>query len=302
MTSFALPLDFPQAPVGEPTWQCVLVCWGDKYGAAIINNLVRSIAAHSTRKARFVLITDRDRSEVLADVQQVRFPEYWVQPRLKSSGCHAKLVMFEQGILPEDLPAIYVDLDTIVLGDMSRGLDLMDSDDTVAILQSAIIPFGPVGRALHRWTDGRRYARGNSSFVVFHPARQHLIASRFRELFARHPDFGFSPLIADERFISWVAQSHMKAIPSTFAVKFPGEFMFPWRPWLYIKALLPWVRRRRAGLVAVTLNGLLIKPERLLELPEGGVVVDEKSRQLVWSERTLGPMKQRILSYYRSMA
>lgn len=294
-------VDFPRAGQGDPQWQCVLVCWGDKYGAAIINNLVRSIAAHSTRRARFVLITDRDRPEVLPDVQQVRFPDYWVQPRLKSSGCHAKLVMFEDGILPQDLPAIYVDLDTIVLGDLSQGLALMDSPDTVAILQSAIIPFGPVGRALYRWTEGRRYARGNSSFVVFHPARQRAIAQRFRELFERHPDFGFSPMIADERFISWVAQPHMKAIPSSFAVKFPGEFMFPWRPWLYIKAVLPWVRRRRARLVAVTLNGLLIKPERLLELPEGGVVVDEKSRQLVWSERTLGPMKQRILSYYRSM-
>lgn len=281
-----------------PAWQCVLVCWGEKYSTKLINNLVRSIAAHASTPPRFVLISDRERPDLATGVHLVRFPEYWLAAPLRRSGCQAKLVMFDRGIVPEDLPAIYVDLDTIVLGDLSRGLALMDDRQTVAILQSAIIPFGPLGRLLYRLSGGKRYARGNSSFVVYHPAECHYIAERFKALYARHPNFEFRPMVADERFISWVAQPRMKRIPKSFAVKFPGEFMFYWGFWLYLRALLPWVRARRESLVAVTLNGLMIKPERLLSLKEGEAIVDEKSRKLIWSEKTLGFMQAKIRAFY----
>jgi hypothetical protein len=105
-------------------------------------------------------------------------------------------------------------------------------------------------------------------------------------------------MIADERFISWVAQPFMKKLPNTLIVKFPGEFMFPWRGWLYVKACLPWVRSRRAKLAAITLNGLLIKPENLVALENGSIVIDDRSRQLVWSDRALGSIRKRISKYY----
>ena len=282
----------------EPTWQCVMVCWGTKYSTALINNLARSIANKAASQPRFILISDRDRPDLADRIELVRFPEFWLQDRLKTSGCQAKLVMFDHGIVPTDLPAIYVDLDTIVLGDLGTGLDLMQNRKTVAILQSAIIPFGWIGRTLYRWTKRRRYARGNSSFVIYHPAECHFIAERFKALLEKHPRLEFRPMAADERFISWVAQEHMVRIPNSFAVKFPGEFMFYWGFWLYIKARLPWVKSRRKGLVAVTLNGLMIKPEKLLSLKEGDVIVDEKSRKLIWSEKTLGFMRSKIQAFY----
>ncbi len=281
-----------------PTWQCVMVCWGTKYSTALINNLARSIANKAASQPRFILISDRDRPDLADRIELVRFPEYWLQDRLKTSGCQAKLVMFDHGIVPTDLPAIYVDLDTIVLGDLGTGLELMQNRKTVAILQSAIIPFGWIGRTLYRWTKRRRYARGNSSFVIYHPAECHFIAERFKALLEQNPGLEFRPMAADERFISWVAQEHMVRIPNSFAVKFPGEFMFHWGFWLYIKARLPWVKSRRKGLVAVTLNGLMIKPEKLLSLKEGDVIVDEKSRKLIWSEKTLGFMRSKIQAFY----
>ncbi|MEY2891275.1 MAG: hypothetical protein RJA98_1183 [Pseudomonadota bacterium] len=286
------------ADASAPTWQCVLICWGTRYDTALINNLVRSISAQSSQVPRFVLISDRERPDLLDGVQLVRFPARWLDEPLRRSGCQAKLVMFEKGIVPEDLPALYVDLDTIVLGDLARAQTLMSAPQDVAILKSAILTFGPIGRALHRWTNGKRYARGNSSFVVYHPAHCHFIAERFMALYAQHPNFEFRPMVADERFISWVAQPHMRRIPASFAVKFPGEYMFYWGWWLYVKARLPWVRSRRAGLAAVTLNGLMIKPERLLTMQEGETLVDEKSRKLIWSRKTLGAMQAKIRSYY----
>ena len=206
--------------------------------------------------------------------------------------------MFEKGILSDDLPALYVDLDTVVFGDMYRFLSLLETPKTVAMLQSALIPFGPLGRLRHRLSGGRHYARGNSSFVVFHPAHNHYIAARFLELFAQYPELEFRPMIADERFISWIAQPHMKAVPKSFAVKFPGEFMFYWGWWLYVRALMPWVRTRRRQLLAVTLNGLEIKPEKLRELTEGARISDEEGRVLIWSSRTLGSKMAEIRGFY----
>jgi hypothetical protein len=282
----------------SPTWQCVMVCWGDKYPVELINHLASQIELHAASAPRFLLICDQPKPGLRAGIMTRDFPAFFLNPEFKKGGCHAKLAMFEKGVLPEDLPTIYIDLDTIVLGDISVALALMDSPQTVAMLPSAIIPFGPIGRTLWKLSNKKNYARGNSSMVVFHPAQCHYVAETFRRLFAQHPDFGFRPMIADERFISWVAQPFMKKLPNTLIVKFPGEFMFPWRGWLYVKACLPWVRSRRAKLAAITLNGLLIKPEMLVELNTGQIVVDNKSRQLVWSPWTLGIYFEKIPKYY----
>jgi hypothetical protein len=282
-----------------PTWQCVMVCWGDKYPIALINHLMAQIERYAPSAPRFVLICDQPKPGLYPGAITRDFPAFFLNHEFKKGGCQAKLAMFEKGVLPEDLPAIYIDLDTIVLGDISKGLKLMDSRQTVAMLPSAIIPFGPIGRTIAKLTHKKNYARGNSSMVVFHPAECHYVAETFRSLFANHPDFGFRPMVADERFISWVAQTHMKKLPKTFIVKFPGEFMFPWRWWLYVKAWLPWVRARRANLAAITLNGLLIKPENLIALEDGEVIMDDKSRKLVWSEKTLGNHRERIVNFYQ---
>jgi hypothetical protein len=120
----------------------------------IINQLVASVERHSTRRPKFVLITDRDRPGLPAHAQCVPFPEHWLEPILKRSGCQAKLVMFEEGILQTDLPAIYIDLDTIVMGDMSRLLALQHTPQSVAILPSAVLPFGAVARWLYARSGG----------------------------------------------------------------------------------------------------------------------------------------------------
>mgnify|MGYP001756711455 CR=1 FL=1 len=283
----------------KPVWQCVLICWGTKYSTQLINNLVEHIRAKTHHVPRFVLITDEEKPDLLDEVEIVRFPTHWLETSLRRSGCQAKLVMFEKGVLREDLPALYIDLDTVVFGDMYRFLSLLETPQTVAMLQSALIPFGPIGRLRYRLSSGNHYARGNSSFVVFHPAHNHYIATKFLELLAKNPNFEFRPMIADERFISWVAQPHMKVVPKAFAVKFPGEFMFYWGWWLYVRALFPWVRARRRKLLAVTLNGLEIKPDKLCELREGERTADEEGRVLIWSFWTMGAKLEEIRAFYK---
>lgn len=282
------------------TWQCVLILWGDRYPVSEINRLVQSVRAQSRGVARFVLLSDRPREGLDGGVELREIPAWFLSTEFLGPGCQAKLCLFEPGVVPDDLPAIYLDLDTLVFGDLSRLLQVMEGPQTVAILQSAILPFGAFARWLYRVTNRRRYARGNSSIVVFHPAHATFIAARFRELVARHGVRGFKPLWADERFISWSAQPVMRAVPGHLAVKFPTEFMQPWRWLVHLRASLPWIRRRREGLIAVTFPGVKLKGEDLAALHEGAVVTDRKGRKLFWTDRALGGLRSKIIAVYRA--
>ncbi|MEP2533131.1 hypothetical protein [Shimia sp.] len=282
-------------------WQLVLVLWGTKYGVKEVAHLIDTVRAHASRPFRTVLITDRDREGLDAEIVQRRIPEFFMRPEMRGGGCQAKLVMFEDSIVPDDLPAIYIDIDTVVFGDMARFLDVPKSPKGLVLFQSAMLPIGALGRLAWRLTDKRKYARGNSSIVVYHPRECGYVAAKFRALQAEHGDHGVRPMIADERFMSWAAQAHLQAIPRRMAVKFPTEFMLPW-PWLiYLRASMPWVRARWAGLLAVTLPGIEVKGQALLEMPEGGRVVDRKGRILIWSEKAIGPLKGRLMTYYKAI-
>ena len=288
--------------VAEVAWQLVLVLWGDKYPVREVNHLIDTSQAHAKpAPARIILLTDRPRPGLRDEVDARDMPAFFLNPDFLRGGCQAKLCMFEKGMVPDDLPALFVDIDTVVLGNLSQHVHLMQDRQTVAILQIANLPFGALARWLYRRTGGRRYSRGNSSVVVYHPAECTHIAARFRELFARHGSDGFRPMIADERFISWVNQPNMRAIPRDMAVKLPTEFMLPWRWLILLRARLPWVRARWDRLIVVTLPGVEVKGDALLALPEGAEIIDRKGRRLIWSEAALGPIKARLTDYYRSL-
>lgn len=280
-------------------WQLVLIAWGDKYGATEVNALVEAAGRASVPPQRTVLITDRWRDGLHDSVLQRDFPAEFLQPEMKTAGCHAKLAMFAKGVVPDDMAALYIDLDTVVIGDLSALIKVRGSDQEVYLLQSAILPFGAFARWLYRISDKRRYARGNSSLVSYHPGHCSRVASQFLELKAKYGMKGFRPMAADERFISWVMQPHMRAVPKHLAVKFPTEFMYPWLALGRLINNLPWVKRRRENLVAITLPGEAVKAEILLTLAEGSLVSDRKGRKMIWSDRYLGYPKERLLAPLR---
>lgn len=279
-------------------WQLVIVVWGDKYSACEINSLVASVREKSIYKPRVVIISDRHRSGLIQDVIIRDLPPFYNQHIFKGPGCQAKLSVFEKGLLPTDAPAILLDIDTLVLDDLSHLTNQLSSPKTVSMLQSAILPFGRLSRAIYRLTNKQKYARGNSSVVIFHPAYCHYISDTFQKLYTDYEGINFRPMIADERFISWAAQPHMRAIPRSDVVKFPTEFMWKARWFSLLRGHLPWLRKRWSGLSAITFPGLNTKGQDLCKLSEGSELADSKGRILIWSSAVLGSLKEDIITRY----
>lgn len=96
-------------------YQLVLALWELKYSIDEVNHLIRVVRSQSKTEPRVILITDHPREGLDPGVIQHRFPKFFLQPEFTAGGCQAKLAMFESGVVPDDLPAVYLDLDSVVL-------------------------------------------------------------------------------------------------------------------------------------------------------------------------------------------
>ena len=80
-------------------WQSVLICWGDKYSNEQVNNLAAQIALNDPDCVKTILLTDVVRHGVNPSIEQKLIPNFYLKPEMRTSGCHAKLCMFEQYLL-----------------------------------------------------------------------------------------------------------------------------------------------------------------------------------------------------------
>lgn len=279
------------------SWCLVLASWGDKYSDNYVNVLVRSVLSKSASCVKVVLITDRIRPSVDANVVQHLIPDFFCQPDFFKGGYVVKLSMFHRPFLPENLPCVFLDLDTVVVGDIGKIAALVRGENDHFMLPPGnIIGFGPVRRLVWRLSGGRWFATGNSSIVAFNSAARPNLAERFQALYesgVRTP----RKMSIDDVFISWAAQASLQKIPTSLGVMFRREFLSRSRLVLKLKSRLPWVIRRRRGIVAITFNGAEYKPEVLLGLTDGQKIFDKKGRFGFWNIENLGPTKEKILSF-----
>ena len=131
-------------------WQLVLVCWGTKYGSDDINRSHRAARRNSARHARTVVITDRERPGLDESIEQVGFPDAFLNEAFRGPGCQAKLSMFA-GTVPDDIPAVFTDLDSLILGDLARVLEDHAGEKEFSILQSTLLPANGMTRAWALW-------------------------------------------------------------------------------------------------------------------------------------------------------
>lgn len=280
-------------------WCMVLAIWGEKYGAAHVNELAVSAMRQSSGLAKVVLVTDRIRPGTDPQISQALFPDYFHRPDFFAGAYRAKLAMFSTAVLPPNMRCVYVDLDTVVMGDLGKIADLVESPSDYFMMPPAGLRFGRVRKLADWLRGGSSFPVGNSSLVAFHSAAEPNLSDTFQAMHAAGTDIGAKYMLIDDVFISWFARKNLFGIPVSQAVMFRREFLSRSLFLLRIKALLPWVKRRRAGLVAITLNGNAYKPESLIALEDGAIIYDSKGRKGYWSDRFIGPARTRIIASCR---
>jgi hypothetical protein len=281
-------------------WCLVLAIWGEKYNEHHVNELARQARANSFGLAEIVLFTDRLRDGIDADVRQTLFPAYFHRPDFFAGAYRAKLAVFSRDLLPRGRPCVFVDLDTVVTGDLGRIAALIDETERCLMMPPAGLGFGALRRTVD-WPRKGKFPVGNSSLVAFHSDARHNIAEAFQRLHASSVDVDQIHMRVDDVFISWFHRGRIGAIPNQLAVSFRREFMARARFILWLRKLMPGRTRRRAGLVAVTLNGMASKPEQLVSLRNGSVMRGESGRIGYWSDSYIGPIRQKIISSARRL-
>ena len=276
----------------------ILACWGDAYSELHVNELVRAARSYSPELEDIVLFTDRVRSDIDPVVRQEIFPAFFNRPEFFGHGYRVKISVFSRDCLPAHMPCVYLDLDSMVIGNLGEIAGLVkNTNDFFMLPPGDMLGFGSLRRLLFRLTKGRRFATGNSSVMAFHSAASPNIS----ELFARFHQSGESGrhMAIDDVFISWASQSVVRGVPRTLAVMFRREFLARTRIGLWAKSQLPSSRKSRSEICVITFNGMTYKANHLLALEEGQRIEDPKGRFGYWSEACLGPTREKIREYCR---
>jgi len=278
-------------------WQSVLICWGDKYSNEQVNNLAAQIALNDPDCVKTILLTDVVRHGVNPSIEQKLIPNFYLKPEMRTSGCHAKLCMFEQYLLDASLPAIFIDLDTLVFGKLGLLLNELKSDQHLMMIPGRG-RFRAFRRLFAKVFDGRWFGRANSSVVVFHPKKWYQVSSTFRSKIENGIKLQGEYMITDDRYLAWYAQQNLQLVSTSHVVKFGTEFVLPMAWMSKLKGHLPWVEKRRSNLLAITFPGTSFEPREIADLTHNTTLKDNRGRPLVWSDATIGSIKKKIQCYF----
>lgn len=287
---------------GRRPFCLVLALWGSRYGAAHVNEIARAAFDTSPSLAEVVLVTDRRRDGIDERVRQVPFPPPFDGPRFFGWGYRAKLAVFSPEVLPPGLPCVFLDLDTVVVGDLGRIAALVTRPDDILMMPPAGLGFGPLRRLIDRLRGGRGFPVGNSSMLAFHSGASPNLADTFARRHATGEGAGERHMQIDDVFVSWFGRGRLSGIPADCGVMFRREFLSRVPGYPALKARLPWVRRRRARLAAVTMNGVALKPEILATMPDGAALSDGRGRRGRWDAACLGLLLPKIREASRRIA
>jgi hypothetical protein len=271
-------------------WHLVLMIWGDKYPDGDVNRIIRGAMARAKNCKSVVVLTDRTDRKIDAVARQVLIDPEFDRPEFKKGGLAVKLSMFDIEAVPQGATCIYLDLDSVVVGNLDR-LAALSARAPIWTIPVFPRPFSAFYRMLWRVTGRRVYAIGNSSAFVYsngfagNPKEQFLDLVRSDRLprTLRH----------DDRFVGWSCQDRVRGLSINDVVNFRFEFL---APTLWLSDVFSILRRRaRQRIVAITFAGPKTKPERLAGLSDGEIIEDHHGRRGRWNAFHTGGLKPLIL-------
>ena len=271
-------------------WYLILMIWGEQYTDEHCNKLIRQ-AMHFSKKCQGAIVfSDRLDRSIDPRGRLVAIPDDFSDPEMKVGGLPVKLSIFEVEGVPDEAVCVYVDLDSVVVGNLDRIAALSDRAKLWTI-PTFPRPFSSSSRFFWRVTKRKRYRFGNSSAFVYRNKYRNNPTAQFRQL--RQQKALPKKLMHDDRFIGWSSQDVVRGLPTNLVVNFRYEFLWPN---VFIGRIVTLFRRRsRKSLVLITFAGPMTKPETLCKLEDGSRVKDHHGRVGVWNDRYTSGVRDRLL-------
>ena len=267
--------------------QVVVVKWGERYSAAHVNNTFNEIRTLCSRDVKCVCVTD-DEQGLAEFIEAKGFPEWGDWYETLKKGCRLKLSIFEPGLLDPDLPTLFFDLDTMILGDVAELVKELEKTGGMYMSRGHFLPLWRILGTVRKLVKNYYYY-GNSPMLAFYPRDFEGLVADFKREFEYVRWRGIThkwPLDrickTDERFISYFARGRVRVFPQHLAVKFTTEYMTPFVDFSSTVSRLPWVQKRRKSQVALTFSGHVLKPSLVKDIKDGTKVASRHYR-MTWN-------------------
>ena len=253
--------------------QVVFVKWGKRYGTEWLNRHVKAIRRNASCAVRYVCITDdNDLDSFDRDIEVLSFPNFVAPFEQLKIGMKLKLAIFSQGILTPGVPAIYLDLDSCITGDVAKLAEYLRNNPGMHMLSGHYLQWWRFQRHV-RPVIGSKFYHANGSAIGFMPEEFDWLFQRFNELFTGQPyDQLPKYLKTDDHFISFQCRDGLSVFPRSLIVKYSDEYFAPFHFLESLRKSLPWVAARRKDLVAISFPGVSVKPDRLGALNRGDLI------------------------------
>jgi hypothetical protein len=227
--------------------------------------------------------------------RQIKISPLFNTYAFKTGGLAVKLSMFEIDAIPKGATCIYMDLDSLILGEL----------DSVAALSSGshlwtidVFPKRFSARARRKAvnTGGKKYRVGNSSAFVYQNQFSGNPTQKFREL---HQAGHLAPdMVHDDKFIGWACQQQLRGFPTNMVCYFRVEFFWPT---MWMADLVSIFRKSaRQNIKIITFAGPKTKLDMLIKLPDGAIVTCHHNRIARWSDQQMNNIRSRIIDEYKS--
>ncbi|MFN4158270.1 MAG: hypothetical protein ACK4GO_07695 [Gemmobacter sp.] len=151
----------------------ICIKWGTLYPAEYVNVLYRAVCRHLQGSFRFVCLTD-DGKGLLAGIDALPIPDIGLMPAQWRGGCWPKVGLFSDPLHDLAGTALFLDLDSVIVGDLGPIFDLPGD---IVTLDSGPWRYGP-GTAPRAMSCFLRYRIGEHGDLVdrFRRDRDRMIA------------------------------------------------------------------------------------------------------------------------------
>lgn len=187
----------------------VSIKWGRHFGPDYVNVLHHHVSRNVSRKHRFICVTD-DGTGLHPAIEAVPLPDLDLSEKRSRLGRWQKLALFKSGLLQDVDVAIYMDLDTMVLGSLDGLVDHVAGNPGFHMLREWNPAIWNVVPLQLRPDRG-----GQSSILGWRPSEQHQIFDGF----VRDPEQVYRRDANDQQHVTRTARN-LRYLPQRFCVSF----------------------------------------------------------------------------------